>query len=137
MASSTTARPLTVGEELRATGHPWQRPITGVFSLQAIYMYLQRNKIPSGANWWPSKWHFLRFLGYVGAAQVLGFGTAMLVFRDASAHRMWVQHIRDAQHSVGYDSPESGLTDTVPKKPTKVWDFETSPRPVVKMADWK
>lgn len=61
----------------------------------------------------------------------------MLVFRDATALRLLNQHNYDAFYSVGFDSPESGLKDTVPSKPTKVWDLEKSPKPMISVDEWK
>ncbi len=55
---------------------------------------------------------------------MLGWGVAMVVFRDSTAFRLYNQHLLDSSHSVGYDSPESGLKNTQPTKPTKVWNFE-------------
>lgn len=105
-----SVRPITVGEETKAFGHPFVNILSIFGASQGLLVYLHRTRIPVSANWFgapgahPYGLVALLLLGYVGggALGMAAFSDWNLV-RLANAHRRDRVLLTDGQHLRNYD----------------------------------
>lgn len=91
-----SVRPVSVGEEIKAFGHPWVNIMSLFGASQGLLVYLHRHRIPITANWFaaPGRPSILAFL--VVGGYIAGGSLAMAAFSDWSLIRLVESHRQDA-----------------------------------------
>lgn len=100
-----SVRPISVGEETKAFGHPWVNIMSLFGASQGLLIYLHRHRIPFTSNWFATPgskgvFAFLVVGGYLagGAVAMAGFSDHTLA-RLANAHKQDLALLTDAQNA--------------------------------------
>lgn len=95
-----SVRPITVGEETKAYGHPFVNILSIFGGTQGLLIYLNRTRIPLRANWFPNGQGRGLFLTLVLGGYLTGGFVAMGAFSDWNIVRLAQQHKRDRDLNV-------------------------------------
>jgi hypothetical protein len=90
-----SVRPITVGEESKATGHPFVNIFALFGGTQGLLLYLHRSRIPITQNWFAPPGHLLKFGLLVGGGYLIGGAVAMGFFTDRELLRLARRHRQD------------------------------------------
>ncbi len=92
-----SVRPISVGEETKAFGHPWVNILSLFGASQGLLVYLHRHRIPITANWFaaPGRASVLAFL--VAGGYITGGVIGMVGFSDWSLARIAHIHHKDLE----------------------------------------
>ncbi|CDW74771.1 UNKNOWN [Stylonychia lemnae] len=100
-----SVRPITYGEDTKATGHPFVN-IGAVFGgLQGLLYFLHVQRIPFRSNWFAQPRSFAAFAILAGGGYLAGGIGALLFFTDRELLRLKISHNRDELNMI-----ESQLT---------------------------
>ncbi len=95
-----SVRPITVGEETKAFGHPFVNIFSVFGGLQGVLMFLHRRRIPVQSNWFAAPGSLGVFSVLVLGGFLTGGFVAMAGFSDWEIIRLAHQHKLDKQLNV-------------------------------------
>ncbi len=90
-----SVRPVTVGEETKAFGHPFVNIFSTFGGLQGALMFLHRRRIPFQSNWFAAPGSLPVFLGLVLGGYLTGGFIGMAAFSDWDIIRLVQSHRQD------------------------------------------
>ena len=90
-------RPVTVGEEIYAKGHPWINILSTYGALQGVLSFLYRRRIPFQSNWLATPGSLPVFAVFVLGGYLGGGFLGMALFSDWNIIRLTMQHKEDKQ----------------------------------------
>ena len=90
-----SVRPITVGEETKALGHPFVNILSLFGATQGMLIFLNRRKIPIQNNWFAAPGAFSGFLFLVLGGYLTGGCVGMAVFSDWQLLRLSQRHSED------------------------------------------
>lgn len=90
-----SVRPVTVGEETFAFGHPWINILSTYGALQGVLTFLYRRRIPFQSNWFATPGSLPVFAVFVLGGYLGGGLIGMGVFSDWNIIRLTMQHRED------------------------------------------
>ena len=90
-----SVRPVSVGEEIKAFGHPWVNILSLFGATQGLLVYLHRNRIPVTSNWFAAPGRPSLFVFLVVGGYITGGTIAMAAFSDWSLIRLVESHRQD------------------------------------------
>jgi len=92
-----SVRPVTVGEEIYAKGHPWINILSTYGALQGVLSFLYRRRIPFQSNWLAAPGSLPVFAVFVLGGYLGGGFLGMALFSDWNIIRLTMQHKEDKQ----------------------------------------
>jgi hypothetical protein len=92
-----SVRPVTVGEEIYAKGHPWINILSTYGALQGVLSFLYRRRIPFQSNWLATPGSLPVFAVFVLGGYLGGGLLGMGLFSDWNIIRLTMQHKEDKQ----------------------------------------
>jgi hypothetical protein len=92
-----SVRPVTVGEETYAKGHPWINILSTYGALQGVLAFLYRRRIPFQSNWLATPGSLPVFAVFVLGGYLGGGLLGMGLFSDWNIIRLTMQHKEDKQ----------------------------------------
>ncbi len=92
-----SVRPVTVGEETYAKGHPWINILSTYGALQGVLSFLYRRRIPFQSNWLATPGSLPVFAVFVLGGYLGGGLLGMGLFSDWNIIRLTMQHKEDKQ----------------------------------------
>ena len=92
-----SVRPVTVGEETYAKGHPWINILSTYGGLQGVLSFLYRRRIPFQGNWFATPGSLPVFAIFVLGGYLSGGFLGMALFSDWNLVRLTIQHKEDKQ----------------------------------------
>ena len=87
-----SVRPISVGEETKAFGHPFVNILSLFGASQGMLMYLHRHRIPITSNWFAAPGSPAGFGLLVVGGYLIGGGIAMAAFSDWPLVRLALSH---------------------------------------------
>jgi hypothetical protein len=87
-----SVRPVTVGEETFAKGHPWINILSTYGALQGVLTFLHRRRIPFQGNWFATPGSLPVFVVFVLGGYIGGGLVGMAAFTDWTLLRLSMQH---------------------------------------------
>ena len=90
-----SVRPISVGEETKAFGHPWVNIMSLFGGSQGLLIYLHRHRIPFTSNWFANPGSVGVFAFLVAGGYLTGGLVAMAGFSDWSLVRLAQSHKQD------------------------------------------
>ena len=90
-----SVRPVTVGEETKAFGHPFVNIFAVFGGLQGALSFLHRRRIPFQSNWFAAPGSLPVFLGLTLGGYLIGGGVGVAAFSDWEIIRLVQQHKQD------------------------------------------
>ena len=87
-----SVRPVTVGEEIKASGHPFVNILATFGGLQGLLIYLNRHRIPITQNWFAAPGSVYRAAFFIGGGFLVGGFVGIAAFSDPSIRRLVRQH---------------------------------------------
>ena len=90
-----SVRPVTVGEETFAKGHPWINILSTYGALQGVLTFLHRRRIPFQGNWFATPGSLPVFAIFVLGGYIGGGLVGMAAFTDWTLLRLSMQHQSD------------------------------------------
>ena len=90
-----SVRPVTVGEETFAMGHPWINILSTYGALQGVLTFLYRRRIPFQSNWFATPGSLPVFAVFVLGGYLGGGAIGMAMFTDWNLVRLTMQHRDD------------------------------------------
>ena len=92
-----SVRPVTVGEETKAFGHPFVNIFSVFGGLQGALMFLHRRRIPFQSNWFAAPGSLPVFAVFGLGGYLSGGFLGMALFSDWNLVRLTIQHKEDKQ----------------------------------------
>lgn len=90
-----SVRPITVGEETKAFGHPWVNILSLFGGTQGLLIFLHRQRVSFRSNWFANPGSLPVFGILVVGGYVTGGLLAMAAFNDNALLRLWKSHQED------------------------------------------
>jgi len=90
-----SVRPITVGEETKAYGHPFVNILSLFGGMQGLLIFLNRRRIPITSNWFATPGSFPVFAILVFGGYLTGGAVAMAGFTDWTLLRLSLSHAHD------------------------------------------